>query len=207
MSEQTSELAKAALHQARPWRQGMPWWVVVLEGLIALGIGIYILTQPAAGGQIILIFGLYLLIINIERALLGFRDRIPSEILAARMLRAGIGLTIGLIIVFDAWQQFMTSPAPLVLLSLGWLLIGLVGLWEWMSAGKTLGLGLGGLILPVVSTLFGLLMLGSRLTLGGPLLQIIGVLATVAGVGLLGYGYMLSRSQSVTTVAAGGDRF
>lgn len=207
MSEQTSELAKAALHQVRPWRRGMPWWVVVLEGLIALGIGIYILTQPAAGGQIVLIFAIYLLIINGERALLGFRDRIPPEILAERMLRAGIGLTIGLIIVFDAWQHFMTPPAALVILSLGWLLIGLVGLWEWMSTGKELGLGLGGLISPIVSALFGLLMLGSRLALGGPLLQLIGILATVAGVGLLAWGFMIYRSHAATTVPVGGDGF
>jgi hypothetical protein len=177
----------------------MPWWIVILEGLIGLGVGLYILTQPAAGGQIVLILAVYLLVISVERALLGFRERIPPGILAERMLRAGIGLTVGAIIVLDAWQPFMTSPAPLVILSLGWLLIGLIGIWEWITAGKELGLGLGGLISPIVSALFGLLMLGSRMALGGTLLQILGIVATVAGVALLLYGFILYRSSKSAT--------
>lgn len=196
MSEQTSEFAKSALSQVRPWRKGLPWWVVVLEGLIALVVGIYILTQPAAGSQIVLILALYLLIVSAERAFLGFRELIPHAIVAERMLRAGIGLTVGLIIVLDSWQPFMTSPAPVVILSLGWLLTGLIAIWEWVAARSILGLGFGALISPIVSSLFGLLMLVSRLSLSGLVLQSLGILATVAGVALLIYGYFLSRKSS-----------
>jgi hypothetical protein len=121
------------------------------------------------------------------------------------MVRAGIGLTVGVIILFDAWQHFMVSPAPLVILSLGWLLIGLVGIWEWVSAGRELGLGLGGLISPVVSALFGLLMLGSRLALGGTLLQLLGIMATVAGIALLIYGLILYWKADTLSVATAGE--
>ena len=37
MTDHTTEMAKSALRQVRPWRAGMPWWVILLEGLIALG--------------------------------------------------------------------------------------------------------------------------------------------------------------------------
>lgn len=201
MSEQTSELAKSALSQVRPWRKGLPWWVVAIEGLIALGVGIYILTQPAAGSQIVMILALYLLIVSAERAILGFRELIPQAIVAERMLRAGIGLTVGLIIVLDSWQSFMTSPAPVVILSLGWLLTGLIAIWEWVAARSILGLGLGALISPILSSLFGLLMLVSRLSLSGFVLQALGILATVAGVALLIYGYFLSRKSSTPALS------
>jgi uncharacterized membrane protein HdeD (DUF308 family) len=196
MNEQTSEMAKAALEQAKPWRQGMAWWVVLIEGLAALGLGIYILTQPNAGDSIVLLLALYLLIISAERALNGFRARIPAAILAERMLRAGVGLTVGLIIVLNAWQTFMVPPAPLVILSLGWLLIGLVGLWEWVTARTQVGLGLAALIFPLIYTLFGLLMLGSRLAMGAVLIQVLGIVATVAGVLLLGYAFFLYRNAA-----------
>lgn len=205
MNEQTVEIAKSALHQARPWREGMPWWIVILEGLLALAVGLYILTQPAAGSQVILILAAYLFILSAERALLGFRERIPPEILAERMVRAGIGLTVGAIILLDAWQHFMAAPAPLVILSLGWLLIGVVGIWEWVSAGRKLGLGLGGLISPVASTLFGLVMLGSRLALGSMVLQLLGILATATGVALLIYGFMLSRKAATSSPTSAGE--
>jgi len=196
MSEQSTEIAKAALRQATPWRPGMAWWVVVLEGLIGLGIGLYILMNPNAGERVVLLLAAYLLLISVERVINGFSAQIPPVILAERMLRAGIGLTVGLIIVLNTWQNFMSPSAALVILSLGWLLIGAVGLWEWFSASGELGLGYGALIFPVISTLFGLLMLVSRLSLGGILLQLLGIVAVVAGVALLGYGYWLYRKAS-----------
>ncbi|MCL4857822.1 MAG: hypothetical protein KJZ93_00380 [Caldilineaceae bacterium] len=196
MNEQTSEMAKSMLSQVRPWRQGMAWWVVLIEGLIVLGIGIYVLTQPVAGAQIVVLLAAFLLIISVERAINGFREIIPPAILAERMLRAGIGLTVGLIIVFNNWQNFMNPPAPVVILSLGWLLTGAVGIWEWVTGRQDLGLGLGALIIPAISALFGLLMLGSRLALGGVVLQAIGILAVVAGVALFGYSYWLYRQAA-----------
>ena len=204
MSEQTTEMAKSALRQANPLRRGMAWWVIGLEGLILFGIGIYLL-QPSVGARVVLLLGLYLLIVSLERALNGFRERIPPAILAERMLRAGIGLTVGAIVVIDAWQPFMTSPAPLVILSLGWLLIGLVGVWEWVSARGELGLGLGGLIFPVISTVFGLLMLVSRTAMGPILLDTLAVVAIVSGIALLGYAYVVYRKRSA--VVGGGESY
>jgi uncharacterized membrane protein HdeD (DUF308 family) len=202
MSEQSVEMAKSALNRARPWRKGMSWWVVVLEGVIALGIGLYAMFMPTAGQQVVLLLAILMLVVNAERAWLGFSERIPPAVIAQRMMRAGIGLTIGVIIVMNAWQEFMTPTAALVILSLGWLFIGLVGLWEWVAVHKELGLGWGGLIMPTISLLFGLLMLGSRLTLGASLLQAVGILAVVGGVGLLIYGVFLYRQASAPQPAA-----
>ena len=201
MNDQTTEMAKSALRQVRPWRAGMAWWIVLVEGLIALGIGIYLLTSANAGKHFVLLLGLYLLVAHVERAIMGFRARIPAAILAERMLRAGIGLTVGLIIVVDAMIPFMNSPAPLVILSLGWLLIGAIGIWEWASARGELGLGLGALVFPIVSALFGLLMLASRLALGPFILQALAIVAIVAGVALLGYAFMLYRNAQAAPQA------
>jgi membrane protein implicated in regulation of membrane protease activity len=56
-----------------------------------------------------------------------------------------------------------------------------------------MGSSLGALIPPVVFTIFGLFMLGSRLTLSGFVLQGIGIVALIAGVLLLGYALLLYR--------------
>lgn len=198
MSEQTSEMAKAALREANPFRKGMAWWIVMLEGLVVLGIGIYVATHPNAGTRIVLLLGAYLLLVSIERTLNGFRDRIPQVVLGERMLRAGIGLTVGLLIVLNAWQGFMTATASLVILSLGWLLIGLIGIWEWVIASRQLGMGMGAIIFPSIYTAFGLLMLGSRLSMGPMLMQILGYVAILGGVGLLGFAFMLYRKANAS---------
>ena len=196
MTEQTSELTKEALRKAQPWRAGMAWWVVAIEGLLALGIGLYIMFGSNAGPNIIFLLALFMLILNGERAFNGFRERIPPAVLAERMFVAGIGVTVGLIIVLNAWQSFMTGIAAAAILSLGWLLIGVVGIWEWIAKRRQLGIGYTGLIFPVMSAVFGLIMLGSRLTWGGLVVNTIGIIAIVAGVLLLGYAYLLYRKAA-----------
>ncbi len=196
MTEQTSELTKEALRKATPWRAGMAWWVVGIEGLLALGIGLYIMFGSSAGPTIVLLLALFLLILNGERAFNGFRERIPAAVLAERMFVAGIGVTVGLIIVLNAWQPFLEGIAAAAILSLGWLLIGAVGIWEWVVKRQEVGMGYTGLIFPVMSAVFGLIMLGSRLTWGGLVVNTIGIIAVVAGILLLGYAYLLYRKAA-----------
>ena len=48
MTEHYSENAKEFISQQAPWRQGVAWWVVLIQGLLLLGLGLYILFRQGA---------------------------------------------------------------------------------------------------------------------------------------------------------------
>jgi hypothetical protein len=148
------------------------------------------------------LFAIYLLIVSIERIMDGFRQTTPPAVVAQRMLRAGIGLTVGTIIVADMWKGFMAAPSPTVVLSIGWLLTGVFGLWEWVVGRKQLGWGFGGLISPLIFTIFGVMMLASGLALGPIVLQWFGILAIMAGIALLIYSLIAYQMQKPKSSAA-----
>jgi|JI10StandDraft_1071094.scaffolds.fasta_scaffold506253_2 uncharacterized membrane protein HdeD (DUF308 family) len=201
MTEQTKKMAVDAMNKAAPWRKGVAWWVIMLQGLVALAIGIYLVSMNTAGPLTIQLFAIYLLIVSIERIMDGFRKNTNPAVVAQRMLRAGIGLTVGTIIVADMWKSFMAPPSPTVVLSIGWLLTGIFGLWEWAVGRKQLGWGFGGLIAPLIFTIFGVLMLASGLALGPIVLQWFGILAVTAGIALLVYAFVVYQKSKTSAEA------
>jgi hypothetical protein len=106
------------------------------------------------------------------------------------MLAAGIGLATGTIIVLNIWQDFMTATAALVIVSVGLLLYGIVGVMEWLLGGDAHRSWLA-LSLSVIEVVLGAAVLWSRLTIAGQALMWTGVIATVSGVALIGYSYLL----------------
>ncbi|HKG27737.1 MAG TPA: hypothetical protein VKB01_01280, partial [Thermomicrobiales bacterium] len=51
LSQRAKSTALDVAREARPWREDQNWWVVGIEGLVVLLVGIYALVQPenAAG--------------------------------------------------------------------------------------------------------------------------------------------------------------
>ena len=198
MTEQYSENAKELLSRQAPWRQGVAWWIVLIQGLLLLALGLYILfRQGAAGIQAVQFLGIFLLVLSILGTIRGVRNRVAPKALPYHMLAAGIGLATGAIISLNIWQEFMTPAASLVIISIGFMLYGLAGLLEWFLGGTEqrswLALGIS-----LVSLILGLAILWSRLALAGTALWVTGLAATVAGLGLTGYAVLLYRNGKET---------
>lgn len=200
MTDNLSERTKELINQQAPWRAGVAWWVVFIQGVLALALGIYILLrQDVAGPQAVQFLGIYLLIVSIIGTISGVRFRIAPRALPYHMLAAGIGLATGTIISLDIWQDFMTATAALVIVSVGLLLYGIVGVLEWFLGGDARRSWLS-LSLSVVEVVLGAAVLWSRLAVAGQALMWTGVIATVAGVALIGYAYLLySRGKEPKT--------
>ena len=64
-----SESIKGIAGKGAPWREGVSWWVVLAEGLVAVALGLYILLRPQHAGQITLqLMGAYLFFVVQGRA-------------------------------------------------------------------------------------------------------------------------------------------
>lgn len=90
----TEDLAQYAANYA-PWRKGIAWWVVLIQGLIALGIGIYaLLNKNYAAWVIISGFCIYFIVSALRTIWQALRGRdIGFSVLG--LLAAGGGLAVG----------------------------------------------------------------------------------------------------------------
>ena len=62
----TSSSINDTVQQYAPWRKGIAWWVVLLQGLVLLAIGGYALWDANSAARIIIFgLGIYLLAIGL----------------------------------------------------------------------------------------------------------------------------------------------
>ncbi len=193
MTDHTTEMAKSALRQVRPWRAGMPWWVILLEGLIRLG-DRHLRPDGSQRRQFLSCFS------SLSTCSLPTSSA-PSSVSARRFRRHPCGTHAredrrdGRPHHRGRRPDPLHKPAcaprhPQPRLVADWR----GRIWGMGVRPAKLGLGLGALVFPVVSALFGLLMLASRLALGPLVLQSLAIVGIVAGIALLGYAFMLYRN-------------
>jgi uncharacterized membrane protein HdeD (DUF308 family) len=85
------------------WRAGTPWWVTGIEAVVLILVGLFLLLQPeSAAGLIIQIIALILLIESILHIAAEVR-RPRGEADPWGMLQAGIGATVGVLLVLRDW--------------------------------------------------------------------------------------------------------
>jgi uncharacterized membrane protein HdeD (DUF308 family) len=99
-------MAERALSMAKehaPWRAGTPWWVTGVQGVVLILIGLYLLLAPGSAGE--LLFQIIALVLLVESVLqIIAQVRLPrGEGDPYPMLQAGIGATIGVLLVLRGW--------------------------------------------------------------------------------------------------------
>jgi uncharacterized membrane protein HdeD (DUF308 family) len=199
-----TEQARAAVMRGVPWRRGLAWWVVGIEGLILLAIGIYIVADPDTARDIVRqLIGAFLLVNSAAWAYNGLRsENQATPITPYRMLAAGVGFTAGLLVFLEPISDLVDGDAAKVILAVGLLGCGaiiLAGSFATKSAG---GLSRGPLIASALYLIFGALVLfNARRDSLDP--RWFGYAAIVCGVLACGYAYALYRTAGQATAGGG----
>jgi len=163
------------LGAAAPWRTGQPWWVVALEGLAAVGLGVWIwlATRDAVvlSGQLL---ALALLVVGALGLWAGLRGPLATAAARLEVVRSTIGLMTGLLIFALLGLGVLTLDAGLAIMAVGMLLFGALGV-AVAAADRAAGRRLSALITGVLfAAIGGLLLLRPgpalfRAALGAPL--------------------------------------
>jgi uncharacterized membrane protein HdeD (DUF308 family) len=194
-----AEQAKATLQKGIPWRRGLAWWVVGLEGALLLAAGIYVVAAPDnAKDAVRVIIGAFVLANSIGSILAGLRpSALSNPITPYRMLAAGAGLTVGIIVVLQPWTVNITDNAARVILALGLLLYGAIGLAGAYATRAAGGMRRGPIIFGALSVLFAILLFYNvrKETLD---MRWFGYAALAAGVLVCGYAFALYKARTVT---------
>lgn len=134
--------ARSFVHRGNPFRSDATWRVVLIQGLVALGIGLYSLfAEDSARQTIMLLIGLFLLLNGLQFAWQGVRkqgDR-TDGMREYQLVRSGIGIATGLIVVIDRVRDFMGIDAARVVAGLGLVGMGLVTVVGIVATRAALG--------------------------------------------------------------------
>lgn len=155
---------------------GVPWWLVLIEGIALLILGVLLLANPGMTTLILVQFvGLYWLIAGIFKIISIFMD---SSMWGWKLVGGIIGIIAGILVLqHPLWSPFVVGGALVIILGIQGIIIGIVGL---VQAFKGAGWGAG--VLGVISILIGILFLANIFMFTVSLPWAIAILALIGGV-------------------------
>jgi uncharacterized membrane protein HdeD (DUF308 family) len=159
--------------------QLVPWWVVLIEGIAAIIIGVLLLINPAITTVVLVQFlGIYWLIVGIIDIVRIFMD---SSMWGWKLFSGLIGILAGIAIIqYPLWSTLLVPTVLVWVFGFFGIIIGVIGLIQAFQ-----GAGWGAGILGVLSILFGLLLIFNAFGAALTLPFIFGILAIVGGLAAL----------------------
>ena len=190
IKNQVTRTAKGAL----PWRKGIAWWVVLLEGLALLALGLYMFFAKSTTAVILgWVVALSLLASGALSLYLSLQTAERTLVRQWTLIHGAVGVAAGLLAII---VQLFSPGAALTVLGLGCLAYGGVGLYLLLDKNLTALRRLS-----FISTIF-YLVLGGLIVLHalglGTLvttLQIVSLLLIAAGIILLFWGIILRNER------------
>lgn len=190
------DIAIDVARQTAPWKEGQNWWVVGIEGIVALLVGVYIVANPEGASDIIrTLVALVLLALSLGQIEEGFRFRgLPASPWST--LRGGIGLAVAALALLSARSDEVTLAGARQMLAAGLLAYGVIGIVSLLFTLRTAGFRAAVIIPDILTIVLGILLLSARTddTSG---VRWLGWAAIVGGIALLIYAYLLqSRTRA-----------
>jgi uncharacterized membrane protein HdeD (DUF308 family) len=196
------EAAQKAAARYAPWRKGVSWIVILLQGIILGIIGLLILVNPtSAAGTVILLVSIYIAFTGLIQVFAIIRG---GEESAGRgrqlaLVRAGASLTVGLIGVVLSLLPGVEPSAVAVIVGLGLIIIGALSLIAVLFIRGGSPFSIGALITAIVFIVFGIVML--MMSSGSLAFSTMGWIALIAGIVLIVLG-IIRYGQSSRPAAA-----
>ena len=157
----------------------VPWWVVLIEGIAAIIIGILLLVNPRITTVVLIQFlGIYWFIVGIIDIVRIFMD---SSMWGWKLFSGIIGILAGIAIInYPLWASVLVPTVLVWVFGFFGIIIGVIGLIQAFQ-----GAGWGAGILGILSILFGLLLLVNAFVASFTLPFIFGILSVVGGIAAL----------------------
>lgn len=198
--------ARTRATQLAPWRSALPWWVVLVEGVIFGGMGLLVVIDPTGTtNNLAFFFTILLIVVGLVQTWSVIRSRVPETMSGPISARAGIGIYAGLSIMILLFMDVLTLDVGRVLFGLAASIFGLLGVLLIVRGATQF---LRGLIIDTVFFLVvGLLMLYVQWWGSGAFVvsatRVVGWLALITGIGLIGFAFW--RSQNAPPEGATAD--
>ena len=168
MAEMTAE--------ASAGEKQVPWWLVLVQGIAAIIIGVLLLIEPRMTTAILVqVMGIYFLVAGIVNLVSLFVDRTAW---GWKLVLGILGIVAGMTIIqHPLWSSVLVPATLALILGIDGLIFGIVGLVQAFQ-----GAGWGAGILGVLSIIFGILLITNPLIAGFALPFVLGIFAVMGGI-------------------------
>ena len=154
----------------------LPWWLVLIEGISLVILGLFLLSKPGMTSVIVVQFlGIYWFISGIFKIISIFVD---SELWCWKLFAGIVGIIAGIVVIqHPLWSTAVVGNTLIVLLGIGGIIMGGVSIYQgYKGAGLTTG------ILGVISLIMGIVLLLNVWAFTISLPWVLGIFALVGGV-------------------------
>src|SRR6266516_7540004 len=167
------------------------WWLFLLQGIMAVILGLMFLTAPVATLMALAAFlGFYWLITGILALVRVFVDRSVPWIWS--LLVGILGILAGLFVLHHPLLAAITVPTALVIvLGVQGLIMGVLDIIGGFKGG-----GFGSIALGAINVMVGLLLIGSPLASALAVPLVFGVLLVIQGVALVIWAFRVKACAS-----------
>ncbi len=154
----------------------VPWWLVLLEGIALVILGILLFASPGMTTLILVQFlGVYWFVAGIFKLISIFLD---SSMWGWKLLAGILGIIAGVIVIrHPLWSPIVVGATLVIILGIEGLIMGCVSVYQ---AFKGAGWGTG--LLGALSIIFGIILLVHALLFAVTLPWVIGGFAIVGGI-------------------------
>lgn len=163
-----------------------PWWLGLIQGLVALGLGLFMVLDPTSAGKTIgVLAAIYLLVAGIIHTIRGLARRRVLKRTNLMLIRGIAGLVVGGIILFFALFSIGSVSMAQIVLAIGLILFGAMGLFSSVFQRDGKAFAWGPVLANLALVVWGILIFigrnqGWNLTaISGWILIIIGVVVLV----------------------------
>ena len=153
----------------------VPWWLVLLEGIAAIIIGVLLLTNSRATMLVLVqVLGIYWFVAGIFKIISIFID---SSMWGWKLFAGILGIIAGIIIIqHPIWSTILVPTVAIIILGIDGIIIGIVSLVQAFKGG---GWGVG--VLGVLSIIFGLILVANPLIGAAALPWVLGIFGIFGG--------------------------
>ncbi|MFZ2362218.1 MAG: DUF308 domain-containing protein [Anaerolineae bacterium] len=169
-----------------------PWWLGLIQGLVALGAGLYLLVDPTGARFLIgLLAAIYLLVTGLIYTVRGIIARRPGKS-SLLLIRGIVGLVVGGVLVLMALFDIGTLDLGYTILAIGLILFGGMGLFSSLFKREGKSFAWGPVIVSGALLAWGLIVLFLRSSINLPAVS--GWILVIIGVVIIAY-TMLGRKE------------
>lgn len=153
----------------------IPWWMVLLEGIAAVILGVLLLLAPGSTTLVLIqVLGFYWLIVGILALVSLFEDR---SLWGWKLCSGILGILAGLVIIrHPLWSALFIPTFLVMLLAIQSLIQGVIHIIEAFRGG-----GFGLVVLGILNILIGVVLLSAPLMAAFVMVLVVGLLALIGG--------------------------
>lgn len=203
MTAEVKSKATQGAKQAAPWRRGIPWGIVLAEGIVLLAVGLFLLFAPQQSARIVAeILAVVLGVTGAIQLIAALRAKQEGRLGELNTLRGALGLGVGALILFLLLINALSFQAGQIILGLGALAYGGIGLYLVYLTRES-----GVRLLPAIGNslwvLFGALLLigAAGSTLFTWVAQLINLVLLLGGLFLIVWAFVIRNGRKSTPVS------